>query len=150
MRALGNQARHYLSEDSQGSSREWSPSDVMQAFPHSAEPVLMPGGLLRWRGCVCSFWGRLCLHSRETDTGLKEGRWCVGAEKTKGRRREVWRHPTWAWKVGSELCRSSVSGKHSEPWQWHKKDIEVGILRLEEAMSHGFGWNPEGVQARET
>lgn len=127
----------------------------MQSFLHSAGPALMPGGLLRWRGCVCSFWGRPCLHthkcSKETDTGRKEGRWCVGAERTKGRRRELWRHWTWAWKVGSEICHSSVSGKHSEPWQWHEEDIEVGKLRLkEEAVGHWFGWNPEGVQVRET
>lgn len=41
--------------------------------------------------------------------------------------------------------------KHSEPWQWHEEDIEVGKLRLkEEAMGYWFGQNPEGVQVRET
>lgn len=41
--------------------------------------------------------------------------------------------------------------KLSEPWPWREEDTEVGKLRLkEEALGYSFGWNPEGVQVRET
>lgn len=59
--------------------------------------------------------GRPCLHthrsSKETETQVgREAGGVLGAERMKGCRRELWRHWTWALKVRSEICHSSVSG----------------------------------------